>query len=523
MNNVTDEHTTTASIFNGDDANRMITSLISIIILMAVTIIHRWIKPFHVPNSVPGPKREPLLGILRFIINNWENWPEKCVELSNLYKRTWGGPILNVGGLGGAVFFLTDDACLRYVLNDNFDNYVKGDSFQDLLGELLGDGIFASDGDAWKMHRKIASTMFTKNLLRHSAKVMCDKLKDFETVLRKASDDGKSLNLQDLFFCLTIDTVAYIVFGVELNSILKGSQHRFAIAFDNLQHMSHLRFQDPLYKIKRVFQITERERMIRKELAVLDEFAYEIINSKRRSAENGEELGADLLSRYMASSISNCSNKNDKSEAESEKFFRHIIMNFVIAGRDTTACALSWTFYELIRRPDVVEAIRKEVASVIGEGDDTDYSLETLGKLKYTHCVIMEVLRLHPSVPNILKFCVRDDTLPDGTFIPAGSSMCYAPMSFGRSEARWGKDYAEFKPERFLSQSEPSAYLFPVFNAGYRTCLGKPMAIMNMKLILAYLLPRFDFAEAEPHSGAGKWTLVRSMRDGFFVSVSKKE
>jgi len=490
---------------------------------MAVTFIHRWIKPFHVPNSVPGPKREPFLGILRFIINNWDNWPEKCVEMSNLYKRTWGGPMLNVGGLGGALFILTDDACLRHVLQDNFENYVKGNAFQDVLGELLGDGIFASDGDAWRMHRKIASTMFTRNLLRHSAKVMRDNLKDVETVLMKANDNGKSLDLQDLFFCLTIDTTAHIAFGVELNSILNGSQHRFAIAFDNLQRMSQLRFQDPLFKIKRVFQLTERERTIRKELAVLDEFAYEIINSKRRSAENGEELGADLLSRYMASSISNCSNEIDKSEAESEEFFRHIIMNFIIAGRDTTACALSWTFYELIRRPDVVEAIRKEVASVIGEGDNTDYSLETLGKLKYTHCVIMEVLRLHPSVPSDNKYSVHDDTLPDGTFIPAGSCIVYAPISFGRSETRWGKDYAEFKPERFLNQPEPSAYLFPVFNAGYRTCLGKPMAIMNMKLVLAYLLPRFDFAEAVPHSGAGKWTLVRSMRDGFFVSVCPRK
>ena len=508
---------------SSDDANIMITTLISVIVLFAVTLIHRWIKPFHVPNSVPGPKREPLLGVLRFVIQNWDNWPDKVVEMSNLYKRTWGGPMLNVGGLGGALFILTDDACLRHVLQDNFENYVKGDNFQSILGEIFGDGIFASDGEVWKMHRKIASTMFTKNLLRHSAKIMERKLGDVNQILTKAYDNCDAFDLQDLFFRLTIDTTAFIAFGAELDSILGGSQHKFAIAFDNLQQMIHLRFQDPLYKIKRIFQLTKRERMIRKEVAVVDKFAYEIINTKRRMADNGDELGADLLSRYMASSISNCSNENDKSEAENNAFFRHVIMNFIIAGRDTTACALSWTFYELIRRPDVIEAIRKEVASVLGEGDDADYSLDMLGKLKYTHCVIMEALRLHPSVPSDNKFSVSDDTLPDGTFIPAGSCIVYPPISFGRSETRWGKDYAEFKPERFLGQSEPSAFLYPVFNAGYRTCLGKPMAIMNMKLVLAYLLPRFDFVEAMPHSGAYKWTLVRSMRDGFFVKVSKKD
>mmetsp|Transcript_18216 Transcript_18216/g.39757 ORF Transcript_18216/g.39757 Transcript_18216/m.39757 type:complete len:135 (-) Transcript_18216:1526-1930(-) len=117
----------------------------------------------------------------------------------------------------------------------------------------------------------------------------------------------------------------------------------------------------------------------------------------------------------------------------------------------------------------------------------------------------------------------RDDVLPDGTFVPAGSAVAWMPLSMGRSEEVWGEDALEFKPERFIGVKEPSLYKYPVFNAGPRTCLGKPLALMTMKMTLAYLLPKFDFKDSLGHSGAYRWTLVRSMKGGFVVDVSEKD
>lgn len=135
----------------------------------------------------------------------------------------------------------------------------------------------------------------------------------------------------------------------------------------------------------------------------------------------------------------------------------------------------------------------------------------------------MEVLRLHPSVPSDAKYAIKDDVLPDGTFIPKQAMVGYPPYAMGRSTLVWGKDANEFKPERFMGTKEPSAFRYPVFNAGKRLCLGKPMAINTLKLTLAYLVPRFEFQDATGHDGTYNWTLVMKMNGGFPVKVSARK
>ncbi len=131
-------------------------------------------------------------------------------------------------------------------------------------------------------------------------------------------------------------------------------------------------------------------------------------------------------------------------------------------------------------------------------------------------------MRLHPSVPVDIKFAVSDDTLPDGTFIPAGSTVCYAPYALNRSSEIWGSDVLEFKPERFFNAPEPSQYKYTTFNAGPRLCLGKGLALMEIKLTLAILLPRFKFAIANDHTGSYESTLVLPMKPSLEMHVERR-
>lgn len=102
------------------------------------------------------------------------------------------------------------------------------------------------------------------------------------------------------------------------------------------------------------------------------------------------------------------------------KEVRDVVMNFILAGRDSTACGLSWALYELTKHPIAVDKIRDEVRRVVGS-NATNYTFETIEKLEYTHAVVMEALRLHPPVPDDFKFAIKEDVLPDGTRIPQGS------------------------------------------------------------------------------------------------------
>ena len=230
----------------------------------------------------------------------------------------------------------------------------------------------------------------------------------------------------------------------------------------------------------------------------------------------------------------------DKSEARTggtDKELRDIVLNFMIAGRDTTACALTWTLYELARVPDAQERLRTEFSAVFGgavariSADDDSAAIEAavsfdkVNQLSFAHAVATEVLRLHPSVPIDVKRAVKRDTLPDGTRVPAGAAIVYSPYAMGRDVRLWDEPLA-FKPERFLSESgafgEPSVWAYPTFNAGPRLCLGKPLAMMEIKLVTNMLLQSFDFSLTVPHDGGYESTLVLPMRPGLMVTLTPR-
>eukprot|EP00797_Seminavis_robusta_P024955 Sro428_g140930.1 methylcoclaurine 3'-hydroxylase isozyme 1 (281) ;mRNA; r:55286-56128 len=279
--------------------------------------------------------------------------------------------------------------------------------------------------------------------------------------------------------------------------------------------------RDPLFQLKRYFNLTAREKRIRELKVVLDSNAKEVIQSRRRTAQDGK-LGPDLLSRF----IDYANTHNDPMPDEE---LRDVIMNFLLGGRDTTASALSWTFYELSKHPEVVENVLEEANQICGtvssgDGDtDGDYSYEAIGKLEYIHAVVMESLRLHAPVPNDCKFAVNDDVLPDGTFVPKGAMVGYPPYAMGRNSRIWGSDACEFKPSRFLNRKEPTPFQFPVFNAGRRLCLGKPMALNTLKLTVAYLVQRFEFEDLQGHNGMYDWHFIIQLKGGFPVQVRLRQ
>jgi long-chain fatty acid omega-monooxygenase len=348
------------------------------------------------------------------------------------------------------------------------------------------------------------------------------------------------VDLQDLFLRFTIDNTAETTFGFVMHSLQAKRQSSFAAGFDELQDLCLARLIDPLFEVKRTFQLTTAERRIRTLQRELRQFCKTIINEKRRAIRTGGADGGgddaslsstheDLLGLFIRYGTKHT---DDAQEVEA---LTDVILNFMVAGRDTTAAALSWTFYELSKHPTVVQLIIDEAAEVFGPADDDDadkvepiYTYEGLNRLKYTHCVVLEALRLHPPVPVDSKFAIHSDTLPDGTYIPAKSLISYMPHAMGHNEQIYGPDVMEFKPERFFNNNngttatEPSPFSFSVFNAGPRLCLGKPLAMLTMKMVLVQLLPRFEFHDTMGHPGTMKWSMVGKMKDGFPVHVSRR-
>ena len=270
------------------------------------------------------------------------------------------------------------------------------------MATLLGDGIFAVDGPQWHVQRKAAAKIFHVNFFRdHMVFIFHAHLRTVSDILLKGPVD-----FHELMHRFTLDSFTEMGFGESIHS-LTNKDHSFREAFDSLQTRTNLKFiyPPPLLWLKDLFSGDLGKDALYGR--TLNAFAYNIIEKRLQKPSDGN----DLLCHFMRMK------KEDGTQYDTQDL-RHIVMNFIIAGRDTTAQALSWTVYELQKRPDIVKKMREEFKATCL--DPLAPSYDELKSMSYTTSVFLECLRLHPSVPKNMKYAVSDDILPDGTKIKKG-------------------------------------------------------------------------------------------------------
>lgn len=364
----------------------------------------------------------------------------------------------------------------EWLLKGNFDNYKKDP--KNPFEELFGKGIFAVDGAAWRSERKSASHMFSTRALRdYMVEIFLKQAQNIVPVLKQKAESVAVIDMQDLFFRYTVSTFLEIGFGEAVDVF---GDMEFARMFDLAQVEMSARFMSPLWKLERMLGLTEREKNIKHSIGYLNDFCYKCIKERRGDVQT--HRNRDLVSRWIVEA-------QEAGEEATDSRLRDGMMNFLIAGRDTTACLLTWTLYRLAMHEDIQEQVVQEINDMAA-GEAVSY--EVAGKCKYMEAVLHEVLRLHPSVPADSKYAIGADTLPDGTKIPAGSTVQYRPYLFGRSALLW-KEPLNFDPNRFMGEEKPTQYQFIAFNAGPRLCLGRSVALLEAKLLLCVLLQKFRF------------------------------
>ncbi|EDQ89905.1 uncharacterized protein MONBRDRAFT_7625 [Monosiga brevicollis MX1] len=435
-----------------------------------------------------------------------------------------------------------DPVVVKHVLQDNFDNYIKGRLFRDRFTELLGRGIFNADGPEWSYQRKTAAHLFKRRELsgfmtdfeapdphvlvcRPNTTYLTRLNVPWERILRVFSDHGRLVcqkldeasrtgtvvDLQELFYRYTLESIGKIAFGVNLGCF-ENDRVEFAVNFDTAQRIIMERVLDPAWEIRRWFNFIHPDEIeLRRCVKKLDGIAHGIIQDRRKIGDLSDR--EDLLSRFMAV-------KDEQGKPLDDERLRDVVMSFVIAGRDTTANCLSWVFYELHQHPEVFAKLKKEVDTVL-DGAEPTHDLVHSG-MPYLHAVVKETLRLHPSVPKDGKVAVKDDVLPDGTVIKAGTIVIYLPWVMGRMESLW-EDATRFNPERWLNQTtEPSHFQYTAFNAGPRLCLGMHMAYIEAKLLVAMLVQRFDFEVKPNQEFTYTVTLTMPLKNGLLVTPTKR-
>ncbi|XWS52863.1 hypothetical protein CRYUN_Cryun11dG0108700 [Craigia yunnanensis] len=443
-----------------------------------------------------------------FLTSSWtKEFDNLCDWYTHLLKKSPTGTI-HIHVLGNTITANPEN--VEHILKTRFENYPKGKPFSALLGDLLGKGIFNVDGDSWKFQRKMASLELGSISIRmHAFDIVKSEIQSrLIPLLSSVSGKEQVLDLQDVFRRFSFDNICKFSFGFNLSLPIS----EFAEAFDLASKLSAQRglASSPLiWKVKRLLNLGT-EKQLKEAIKMVDEFAQEMINQRRKK---GFSDNNDLLSRFMGTI-------ND------DKYLRDIVISFLLAGRDTVASGLTSFFWLLSQNPEVESAIRDELERVMGSSEQQFASFDQMREMHYLHAALYESLRLFPPVQFDSKFAQEDDILPDSAFVRKGTRVTYHPYAMGRMDRVWGSDCLEYKPERWLKNGKyipENPYKYPVFQAGLRVCLGKEMALVQMKCVVLAIIRRFNVRVSDPNQ-APRFApgLTATVRGGLPILVQER-
>ncbi|KAF9170898.1 hypothetical protein BGX20_008373 [Mortierella sp. AD010] len=403
---------------------------------------------------------------------------------------------------------------IEYVAKTNFWNFGRGPLYKAMLRDIIGFGIFTSEGARWKSQRQIANTIFNIKAFReYTSDVFVVTGKRVVDTLGKAADEGTIIDFQTLMHNFTLDTFGAVMFG-EPFGLLENSDlvNPFAEAIDEMLEFLAGRLMDPMWKISERFNGVHKKNEHNRK--IMREYAQNIIDKRRREGFHSGKK--DLLQLFIEG-------KDENGQSLTDDTIIDNVITFLVAGRDTTAQALTWMIYLLFRNgadPDVPRRVSREVNEVLEGGVPT---YDTHKKLKFTEACFNEALRVFPVVPKNLRYCESDDVLPDGTKVYAGEWVCWSSYIMGRDENIWGPDAKEYKPSRWMNTEKPSSSKFNSFHTGPRACIGQQFAIVEAMTITSMIFQSFNLELENPlQEPRYKVSTNFPMADGLKVRVTRR-
>lgn len=399
--------------------------------------------------------------------------------------------------LGTEMFVTIDPENLKALLATQFNDFELGIRHAHFK-PLLGDGIFTLDYEGWKHSRALLRPNFSREKLSH-----LHSLESHLGVLFKHINKhkGRPFDLQELFYKFTVDTATEFLFGHSADTLLDESigvikqeafegERDFYTCFNGAQTICATRaWTQKGYLCTVPFLRKEFNRCNK----VVHNFAdYYVDIALNMSTEELEKASADGYTFLYELA----------KETRDPKVLRDQALNIMIAGRDTTAGLMSFTFYELSKRPDVWNKLKDEIYEKYGYGDDVrleEITFESLKKCTYLKNVINEVLRLYPSVPVNYRQANKDTTLPRGggpdgskpVLIEKGTPIGYVISATHRSLKYYGKDANEFRPERWEDRALKPGWAYLPFNGGPRICLGQQFALTEASYVITRIIQEF--------------------------------
>jgi cytochrome P450 len=416
----------------------------------------------------PGPEGLPLLGSYLDVHHDMLGMFERGLRDHGDTVRYRFGPFDFI-----AIHRPED---IRTVLLERADDFRKSPSYEGLR-LVIGDGLLTSEGEFWRRQRKLATPAFHHQRLRDFCETMVrcasERADEWQAIVAAQGSDAR-IDLHEHMLALTFRIVGHTLFSTELSDKAGDMGPAMATVLEHANYVASAMLLNPPPWVP-----TPRNLRFRKAMAIVDDVVLGIIAERRRTSEDT----GDLLGMLMAATDETGQVRMSDQELRDE------VATLVLAGHETTAQTLSWTFMLLSRHPEIERRVVAEIREVCG---DRPPCFEDLKALEYTGRVIDESMRLYPPAWLFERQPLVDVEL-DGYDIPAHTLVAIVPWTLHRHPRYWDNPEG-FDPDRFLPErvAERPRYTYLPFGGGPRQCIGVNFALYEAKLVLATLMQRFS-------------------------------
>ena len=444
----------------------------------------------------PGPGSRPPLDDLRTLRDGPHAF---LLQIARQYGDIVRYP---VGPL--AAYLVVHPDGVKHVLQDNAKNYSK-DTFQyNLLSSITGRGLLTSDGDFWLRQRRLAQPAFHRQriagfagLMTAYAEAMLARWEDFAA-------RGEPIDVAAEMMHLALQIVGKALFSIEIGDAAD------ELAQATLVVLDHIVGRARTFGMVPQWLPTPGNLRYRKALAVLEDAVNATIAQRRRDPGNTADLLAMLMSARDA----------ETGQGMSDRQLRDEMMTILIAGHETVASALAWTWYLLATDPAAEAKLHAELAAVLGGRTP---QVDDLPDLRYTQAVFEEALRLYPPAWIITRKALADDEIL-GCRVPANALVVASPYVTHRQAATWA-DPEAFDPDRFSevrAAGRPRFAYYP-FGGGPRLCIGDQFAMTEAKLIIATFAQRCRLTRVPDHPIAVEPGVTLRPKYGLLMQIELRE
>jgi cytochrome P450 len=439
----------------------------------------------------PGPKGYPFFG------NVFEPRGDSITYLTKCAREY--GDIVFFRFMGVPACYLNRPDYIESVLVTQNNNFVKSKDYR-AMRRVLGNGLLTSEGDFWRRQRKLIQPAFYQERIGAYAETM---VRYTERMLESWSD-GQALDIHEAMMHLTLGIVAKTLFDADVSREAEDVDAALAVLMGKFLRQAGLALLLPTWVP------LPTSRLLKRAVGRLDKVIYGIIEQRRASGQ----MSGDLLSVFLQA-------HDEQGIGMTDRQLHDEIMTLFLAGHETTANVLSWTWYLLGQNPHAEEQLHEELGRVLGGRVPTPADLS---RLVYTDTVLRESMRLYPPVWVIGRCALAPFRLGEYE-IPADTNMLISQLIMHR-DARYFPQPERFDPDRWSASNSRNSSLprfayFP-FGGGPRVCVGAGFAMMEAVLLLAAIAQQFQIRVDSELKVRMQPTVTLRPRNGIPVTLRKR-